>query len=334
MSAKPSKIGIILGGTSEEREYAEKSANDIFSALKYLRYKPIKIDFDKYILDNLNKNNIDLAFIIDATFIGTKKQAETINKKSLRHLLEDLNIPYTGSSLKSAETTKNKIASKIAFIRAGLSTPPYELVNLEIPPDQEAKRIIDNLQLPVIIKPRDEGSSIGIAVVKSYDSLVDAIRSLRKRFEYIFVEKYIKGKEVTVSVVELNSKLKSLPVIEINHKAEFYSREIKLTDFRVSNQSKNSSLFYIPARLKKNLYKKVQKVASVAHKAVCCSGYSRVDIIVDSKNTPQILEINSLPVLESKDFVAWSARVEGIPYETLIEGIIKTAWNKFRALPK
>lgn len=329
---KPSKIGIILGGTPEEREYAEKSAHDIFRALKYLGYKPVKINFDKHILENLNINKIDLAFIIDATFIGTKKGTTTIGNKSLRHLLEELHIPYTGSSIQAAETTKNKIASKIAFIKAGLKTPPYKIVNLEISPQQEAMRILTNLNLPVIIKPRDEGSSIGITVVKSYDSLVDAIRLLKKMFEHIFVEKYIKGTEVTVSVIELNSGLKSLPVIEVNHKAEFYSRKIKLTDFRMSNQGKNSSLFYIPARLRKSLYKKVQKVATIAHKATGCSGYSRVDIIVDDKNTPQVLEINSLPVLESKDFVAWSAREEGIPYETLIEGIVKTAWNKFRSL--
>lgn len=139
---KTSKVGIIFGGTPGERPYAERSAIDISQALKTLGYNPIRIDFDKNFMNKINRVKIDLAFLIDATFMGTIDEYERfLNGRSLRQILEELNIPYTGSLLSAAETTKNKIASKVAFLKAGLSTAPYKEIYYEKPVKQQTKTI-------------------------------------------------------------------------------------------------------------------------------------------------------------------------------------------------
>lgn len=324
------RVVIILGGTPEEREYALKSADDIAQALERLGHQSFRIGFDKDISINLQNNNVEIAFIVDATFMGTEEEFTSfLNNQDLRQLLEKMRIPYTGSARAAAELAKNKVASKLAFLKNGLVTPNYEIVNLRASLRKEAERIASKLNFPLIVKPRDEGSSIGISIAKELQQFIDIVCKLRERFDHIFAEEYLSGMEATVPVLEIDGIPKPLAVVEINHRSEFYSSEIKLRDFRMANQGQGSSLFHVPARFEKNLYQRIQQTAVVAHNAIGCRGYSRVDMIIDSNNSQQILEINSLPVLESKDFVAWAARVEGIDYDKLIKEILKSALRNF-----
>ena len=320
------KIGIIYGGLPDERDYAVKSANDIEKALLTLGYKTVHIDFDKSILSNLKKHKIDLAFLVDATFIGNKQEYALLGNKSLRDILEENCIPYTASQKIAADTTKNKVSSKKAFIKAHLKTPAYKELTSDDSSKDEARIIISELGLPIIVKPRDEGSSLGIVVTRTYDELIDAIETRKREFTHVFVEQYLKGTEVTVSLLEEDGQVKALTIIEINHKSDYYSRAIKTTDFEMGNHGSAASEFHVPARLNQDLYSLVQKAAISAFKAVHASGYARVDIII-SDGIPNILEINALPVLHSKDFVSWSARTCGIPYEQLIAKIVDTAWR-------
>jgi D-alanine-D-alanine ligase len=207
----------------------------------------------------------------------TKKEFTSLGNRGLRQILEEMNIPYTGAQKAGAEATKNKIDSKIAFLESNLSTPKYKILKLNNELEVEAKRIANELKFPLIVKPRDEGSSIGIDIARDARQLIEIVSRLREivsrlreRFSHIFVEEYLTGKEVTVPILEINGAAKALAVIEIDHNSDFYSSDIKLRDFRMANQGKESSLFHVPARLNDDMYKTVQKAAVAAHCAVGC----------------------------------------------------------------
>lgn len=167
-----------------------------------------------------------------------------------------------------------------------------------------------------MIKPRDEGASIGITLVKNKAELMSGLRELQKRFKHIYIEEFIKGKEVTVPVLEKDGIPIPLEVIELNHKAEFYSSAVK-ERFRGTTK-----IYIIPARLDKFLYEYVKQVAVLAHNAVGCKNYSRVDMVIDDNQIPQILEINSLPVITT-----WHTRIKWINFDDLIEQIISNAFQ-------
>lgn len=296
MKLQNKKIGVLCGGTSSEREISLKSGKAVYDAIKKLGFNVVLIDVDKNIAQELIKKKIDVAYL---TLHGPMGEDGTI-----QGMLEIMKIPYTGCGVFSSSASMDKIISKKLFEYAGIPTPKWFSV------DKKTKNN-DSLSYPLVVKPATQGSAIGISIVKNkkeYD------KALNLAFKYdcrVLVEKYVKGTEITVSV--LNGK--SLPVIEIIPDGKFY-------DFK-SKYTVGKSKHLIPPRLSKNIILQAQKIGEKVYSEFLCRGTCRVDMIVDKNNQIWVLETNTLPGMTETSLFPDSARASGMSFEKLVLEILK-----------
>lgn len=296
MKLQNKKIGVLCGGTSSEREISLKSGKAVYDAIKKLGFNVVLIDVDKNIAQELIKKKIDVAYV---TLHGPMGEDGTI-----QGMLEIMKIPYTGCGVFSSSASMDKIISKKLFEYAGIPTPKWLAV------DKKTKQT-KSLSYPVVVKPATQGSAIGISIVKNkkeYD------KALNLAFKYdcrVLIEKYVKGTEITVSV--LNGK--ALPVIEIIPDGKFY-------DFK-SKYTVGKSKHLIPPRLPKNIILQAQKIGEKVYSEFLCKGTCRVDMIVDKGNNIWVLETNTLPGMTETSLFPDSARASGMSFEKLVLEILK-----------
>uniref|UniRef100_A0A7C4TAQ5 D-alanine--D-alanine ligase n=1 Tax=candidate division WOR-3 bacterium TaxID=2052148 RepID=A0A7C4TAQ5_UNCW3 len=300
------RIGVLYGGWSSEREISLNSGRCVLESLKRQGFLVRGIDVDRNFIKKLR--TIDVAFI---ALHGKPGEDGTIQA-----ILEFLDIPYTGSGIIGSAIGMDKIISKIIFQGKGIPTPDY-YYEKEIDID----KIIEKLGLPVVIKPRAEGSSVGVFIVETKDDLVKKIKSVRRKYPDIFFEKYIPGIMGTCGI--LNEV--PLPILEIvPKKQKFYDYKSKYT--------KGMTEYIIPARLPEEQYKKTQNFALAAHQAIGAFGFSRVDFVFDLEHNPYVLEVNTIPGLLTESNLPLEARAIGLSYDELIFEILKTSLTRFKKL--
>ncbi len=309
MNLKDFKIGVIMGGPSSESKVSLRSGENVFKALKRKGYDVVKIELDKNIYENIKKSGINLAYII---LHGTPGE-----DGSIQGFLEICGIPYTGSGIIGSAISINKIIAKQIFQANGISTPPFFILGSDY--DKKVRDKIVDLGFPLILKPTFEGSSIGVEKIENEDELDKSIDRLLNKYKGGIIEKYIKGKDITVGVIEDDTRLRVLPILELVPENEFYDYEAKYT--------KGKTKFIIPARLSDKVTKIVKETAIKAHRSVWCYGVSRVDMIVSDDNI-FVLEVNSIPgMTETSDLPAEAAAI-GIGFDELVEIILKSAFIK------
>ncbi len=303
---KKLNIALLSGGISSEREVSLNSGNQVFDALdkeKYTvaRYDP-KTDIDRLVSD---ASEIDAALII---LHGPYGEDGTV-----QGLLDLLNIPYQGSGVLGSALAMNKIVSKQLYEDSGIPIPPY--ISFKRGDSVDSEACIKKTGLPLVVKPADGGSSIGMSIVRTEDSLEDAIS---KAFDYgntILIEEYIKGIELTVGVIG-NDDLQALPVIEIipdkNH--DFFDYEAKYTA-GVTEE-------ICPARIDDVLAEKAMSYAKNAHKALFCRGYSRTDMILRNGDL-FVLETNTIPGMTQTSLLPLAAKTAGIGFSQLLDRLIE-----------
>lgn len=295
---KKKKIGVLMGGTSAEREVSLKTGKAVAEALTRRGLKVISIDVGKDITKRLLGEKIDLAFI---ALHGRGGEDGTV-----QGLLELLGIPYTGSEVLASALALNKIQAKKVFKFHGLPVPKFQVLKRgEILPRE--------LPLPLVIKPTREGSTIGISIVRNKRDIKKAMEKAFGYDEEIILEEYIEGKEVTVGIVGDEA----LPVIEIQPKDAFYTYEAKYI--------KGLTDFVIPARLPKKVYSQVQRIALIAYHALGCRHFARVDMIVNKKNKPYLLEVNTIPGMTATSLLPQAAAKRGISFDDLVLRILELA---------
>ncbi|MEF9438528.1 MAG: D-alanine--D-alanine ligase, partial [Candidatus Mariimomonas ferrooxydans] len=257
------------------------SGRGVMSALRWLGLDCVAIDAAANLEKKLTSEGVKIAFI---ALHGRWGEDGTV-----QGLLEFMNIPYTGSGVHASALAMNKVSSKQIFKQAGIPTPHFYVLNTAADLEQEAVKC-GRLGYPIIIKPIDEGSSIGCHVSRSRAESVRAIRRERKKYPRLFAEKYIKGKELTVGIVERSGRNIVLPVLELVPKRPFYDYKAKY--------SEGLTDFIIPARLSPRVTRRVKTLALNVHEGLCCHGVSRTDILIDQKSgRPYVLELNTLPGL-------------------------------------
>ncbi len=292
-------IGVLYGGWSSEREISIRSGQTVIESLKRQGFRVKGIDVDRDFIKKLK--NIDIAFI---ALHGKPGEDGTI-----QGILEFLDIPYTGSGVIGSAIGMDKIISKYIFESRGIPTPEY-YYEREIDVDD----IIEKLGLPVVIKPRSEGSSVGVFIVETREELIKKTKSVIQKYPDIFFEKYLPGMIATCGI--LNEV--PLPVLEIApKKRKFYDYKSKYT--------KGMTEYIIPARLSEEKYKLTQNFALSAHQAIGAYGFSRVDFAFDSQHNPYVLEVNTIPGLLPESNLPLEARAIGLSYDELIFEILKTA---------
>ncbi len=288
---KDKKIGVLMGGISSEREISIKTGEAIYNALIKRGYDAIKIDVNRNFIKEIFNYNIDIAFIA----LHGKYGEDGI----IQGILEFAGIPYTGTSVMGSAVCMNKVITKRVFNSLGILTPKFWLNREEI-------------VFPVVVKPIAEGSTIGVSIVTDENELDNAIKNAMKYSNRIFFEEYIDGKEITVSVL----CGKALPVIEIRPKKGFYDFESKYT--------KGMTEYIIPARIDKNLERKVKEESEKIFKEFDCKGAIRVDFIV-KENKPYALEVNTIPGMTPTSLLPKAANYIGLTFEDVVEEILKDA---------
>ncbi len=296
------KIGILMGGFSSEREVSLKSGRAVQKALSRQGYDVVIIDFDdeKELIRKLRSANVDCVFNALHGRFGEDGGAQKI--------LDDLEIPYTGSGVYASRLAMDKIASRKIFEQNRIPVPEYRVFNKKTSKGQGL-----DLKFPLVVKPAKEGSSIGLFIVDTPAALFVALKRAFAFDEDIVVEKYIQGREITVGILEDNP----LPVIEIVPKNKFYDFQSKYTP--------GMSDYIVPADLSEDTARIVQDTALKAHKLLGCRCFSRVDIMLDSNNRPVVLEVNTIPGFTATSLLPKAAAAYGIDFPHLCRKMVCSA---------
>jgi D-alanine-D-alanine ligase len=298
---KGKKIGVLLGGLSEEREVSLKSGAAVHLALVSKGYNAVPIDVGRDISNVLAREQIEVAFI---ALHGRYGEDGTI-----QGLLELVGIPYTGSGVLASALALNKIYAKAAFQAAGLKVAPYTVVRKGEAPDLKSL----GFPLPVVVKPSQEGSSVGITIVREEKDLGPALELAFAYDREILVEQFVEASEIQVGILAD----RALGAIEIVPRKEFYDFEAKYTPGMAEH--------IYPARLPESLYKYALETGLAAHGALGCSDYSRVDLLVTKSQECYVLEVNTLPGMTATSLLPEIAQGSGIGFEELVERIAVSA---------
>ncbi|SFM93756.1 D-alanine--D-alanine ligase family protein [Thermodesulforhabdus norvegica] len=304
-------IAVIAGGTSAEREVSLSSGNQVMAALDRGKYEVLFYDPATDLLKLAHD-----AGRIDAALIMLHGRGG--EDGSMQGFLDVLGIPYQGSGVLGSALAMNKIVSKELYRSAGLPVAPYVVVSRHEP--VSPKEIEDLLGFPVMVKPEQEGSSIGLSLVKSPTELEKA---LEKAFQYddrCLVEKYLEGTEVTAAVLG-NDPPTALPLVEIRPGKDF-----QFFDYTAKYQP-GATEEICPAPLREELTKKAQEYAIKAHKVLCCRDYSRTDMILHDGEF-YILETNTIPGMTATSLFPQAARAAGISFSELLDRLIDMALSR------
>lgn len=308
---KDKKIAVIRGGRSAEREISLKTGKAILDALNRQGYHTIDIDPAKDLHKRLYQEEIDIAFIALHGRFG--------EDGTIQGLLELEGIPYTGSGVLASALAMDKIMSKRIFNNLDIDTPKFAVLKaneIEDKLEEIEQDLIDDLGLPIVVKPALEGSSLGLSIVKSQDGLIEAIKEALKYDRELLVEEFIPGKEITIGLLG-NESPQVLPIIEIRPKEGVY-------DFK-SKYTKGMTDFIIPAELEDKVYRNAESLALKAYQALKCRGMGRVDLRVNSVGEAYVLEVNTIPGMTETSLLPQAAEVVGIDFDQLVVKILENA---------
>ncbi|MDD3365531.1 MAG: D-alanine--D-alanine ligase [Syntrophomonas sp.] len=306
------KILVLMGGYSEEREVSLRSGAAVLNALKNLDYDAAALDLKGTSVQAIADYNPDLVFI---ALHGKDGEDGTV-----QGLLEIMGIPYTGSGVASSAIGMNKVLTKKILMYEGIPTAAFAILKRSLTsPERELQSLLKNIGLPMVIKAATQGSSIGTFIVRQEKDVLEAIEAAFQYDSEVVVEKFIDGIEVTSTVIG-NDFTQVLPLIEITSANEFYDYESKYTPGKCNH--------IIPARIPEELQEKIAKLSERVYQAIGCTGYSRVDFIIDKDGNPFVLEINTLPGLTEMSLVPDAARAAGISFEELVDKIVGLGLEK------
>ena len=336
---KKLRVAVLAGGKSAEHQVSIATASEVLSHLNHQKYEafPVYISKDGFSwqilesgqffalqtslesnkseeknqnlsvekeahngVEEIKKTGVDIAFI---ALHGPFGEDGTV-----QGFLELVGIPYTGSGVLASALGMDKIASRRLFSHAGLTVPK----SLSLKKGEKTDHVWRFFQPPVVVKPSNQGSSIGVTIVRKKDHLTKSLGIAFSFSHLAIVEEYLDGIEVTCAVLGSDNP-QTLPLVEIRPKNEFFDFEAKY------NETKCEEI--VPAQIPENVAKKAQKAALAAFKSLGCRVFARVDMIIkDSK--PYVLEVNTIPGLTSVSLLPKAAVAAGISYSDLLDKII------------
>ncbi|WP_337865813.1 D-alanine--D-alanine ligase [Ignavibacterium sp.] len=327
-----SKLIIILlvGGTSTERYISKLSSKSIYDALLKLGHNVILLDpaygdnqptepekfFDEKDFGEISNSNYIKCFnrkefdSAELVFIGL--HGKWGEDGTVQAILDLKGIKYTGSKTLASAVTMDKILSKFLFDEYHIPTPKWFSFNKdEMSSEDIISKIETEIGYPAIIKPNDQGSTVGLSICRKSDDVKNALLLAKDYSEKILVEEFIPGRELTVGIIGDTA----LPVLEIKPKHEIYDYECKYTS--------GMSEYIVPADLPNEISKQLQEVSLKAFKVLECDGYARIDFRLSPDNKFYLLEINTLPGMTSLSLVPKMAKAVGMSFEELIDKIIQ-----------
>ena len=325
-------VGLILGGASPERAVSKHSAEGVLKALRNLDYNVILVDpaygvnqpkdekdffsecdcFDVSASNYISAINTHLLNKVDIAFNALHGSWGEDGK--IQAILEFNNIQYTGSGILASAASMDKHITKSIIKHHGVSTADWIVVEKNVDEiDFVMKSAVEKLKFPIVVKPNDQGSAIGLSICNNLDELIVGINLAFQFSKRILLEQFIEGQELTVGILDNIV----LPVLEIKPKHNYYDYECKYTP--------GMSEYEVPAQIPDSVSQLIQNQALLAYNSVGCKNYGRIDFRMDEKYNPFCLEINTLPGLTSTSLLPKAAKAFGISFEQLIDKIIRTS---------
>ncbi|MBN2184817.1 MAG: D-alanine--D-alanine ligase [Candidatus Krumholzibacteriota bacterium] len=334
------KVTVLLGGDSAEREVSIASGTGVARALSALGHEvrtldpalPLECQGERVdpciggeppgdlaklppekVFEWAGSEIIQSADVVFVGLHGGKGEDGTVQA-----VLDMAGVKYTGTGMLGSALAMDKDRSKALFNDAGVNTAPHMITSGS--GDVEVQRIRASIEkamgFPVIIKPNNQGSSIGFSFVPGQKELPAALKEGSRFGRELMVEKYIPGREVTVAVLEGTA----LPVVEIIPKSGFY-------DYR-SKYTKGTSRYEVPAKIDEQTASRLKREAMMAYKALLCRDYARVDFRLSPEGDSYCLEVNTLPGMTGLSLVPMAALENGMTFEELVEKICFMALDR------
>ncbi len=301
MSGRFGRVAVLLGGPSAEREVSLKSGGAVLEALRRSGVHAVAVDADGTVLDRLRAERAERAFI---ALHGRWGEDGVI-----QGALEVAGIPYTGSGVLGSALAMDKLRSKQLWQGAGIPTPAY----VELGGDIRIEQVVDGLGLPLFVKPSREGSSIGVSRVDTIDQLEAAWEQARLVDDRVIAERCIQGIELTVGVLGEEA----LPTIRLETPRTFYDYEAKYLS--------DTTRYLCPCGLDGQIERRLQEQSLAAFRLLDCSGWGRVDLMLDANGNPYFLEVNTVPGMTDHSLVPMAARAAGIEFDELVLRILETS---------
>lgn len=300
MKRNGAKVAVVMGGSSAERDISIQSGSGVMRALQSLGYDASSLDYDPHFVESLRELKPDVVF--------NALHGPGGEDGHVQALLEYLSIPYTGSGVEASSLSMDKHLTKKLLAGEGLPTAAWDLFDLS---GGTLPLLPGSLDLPLVVKPRYEGSAIGVAIVRTHEQWTAAMLSASKLYAQILAEEYIEGREFTCAVLGEEA----LPIVEIvANRDEFYSFDAKYEP--------GGSTHIAPAPIDDDLAARLQMLALSAHRLLGLRDYSRTDFIVSRDWRPYILEVNSLPGLTPTSLFPDACAPAGIGFEALIDRLV------------
>lgn len=295
-------VGLLVGGDSAEREVSLDGGRAVLAALQNRKIATELFDGSADLFKAINDGRINRVFNLIHGPGG--------EDGAIQGALQLMNIPVTGASLLGSALSMDKVRSKWIWERLGINTPPFTLVRQG---ESLADKFIHDRGLPLFVKPAGLGSSIGISKVENSDAMVAAISLARKYSETVIVEPEVKGKEYFAGIIgDL-----VLPLIRIETPRRFY-------DYTAKYESDDTQ-YFCPCGLPGDVEKALQSLSLEAFQALDCSGWGRVDFIMDTTGKAWFLEVNTTPGMTSHSLVPQAAVQVGIGFDELVWRILESS---------
>lgn len=308
---KKTVVGIVMGGPSSESSISMITGRSIAIALRDKGYKVVEISLDPYNFpEQLKASRAQVVVNAVHGLYGEDGRLQSV--------LEMMNMPYTGSGVCASAVSMDKFATKRVLLGSGIPTPRcLFLYAKDHDLKQQVKEITKKFTMPVVVKPADQGSSIGMTIAKKEEELP---RALSKAYQYSYgalIEEYISGGEATVCMMERQGQVEVLPVIMIRPHAEFYDYNAKYTAGGADH--------LCPAPLSEKITRHLGEISVAAYKAIGCSGVARADCMLDKAGRGYVLEMNTVPGMTPTSLVPDAAAANGITFGDLCEMILLSA---------
>ncbi len=308
LKQKFGKVAVLFGGDSAEREVSLNSGNAVLVALKEAGCDAHRFDPAEQPLSQLVEQGFDRAFIV---LHGRGGEDGTV-----QGALEYLKVPYTGSRVLGSALGMDKVRCKQIFQACGLPTAEYRVVYQDSVKTEDLERLLASLGGVVMVKPALEGSSIGMNKVTNHSDFISALEDAFQYDHKVLVERYITGKEYTVSML----KGQALPSISMETPRTFY-------DYKAKYQV-DTTEYHCPSGLTNEEENQLATIAEKAFAAVGASGWGRVDFMQDESGQYYLLEVNTVPGMTQKSLVPMAAKQRGLNFQALCVAVLETSLSE------
>ena len=306
-------IAVLMGGTSGEREISLRSGAAVSRALRDSAHEVLEVDVGPRVVEQLLElqGRVDVAFVMLHGRLG--------EDGTVQGLLELLGIPYTGSGVMASAMAMDKRMSKQVFrsnaipVADDVTVSAADVASLGL--EKAAEGVSLDLGFPCMVKPNREGSTLGVSRARNREELEEALKVAMEYDDLALIERYVEGREMTVGLIGEEPKV--LPVLEVVASKGVYDYECKYT--------KGMTEYIVPAPIREDLGRELQRLALRAHLALGCEGFSRVDFMLDSEGRPYCLEVNTIPGMTELSLIPKAAAAAGFTFTQVVETVLGTA---------